>query len=239
MRARVVAVVLAVALASAGCGEPQMFTVPDLVGMVLPDAEEVADELGFELEASDASPRDRTIMSRGNWTVESQDPQAGREVEAGSTITVAVFNIRDVEDEAEPEDAAEEVEEAPEEVEEAPEEVEEAPEEVEEAPEEVQDTPAPESDVNAAIRATSAGLSVTSEDTWRGCRFDLNPGVIRSGYTTDVDLLPAGETILIEWGRLTNRDSERFNPQTLAPEALSISCDEGEEGQTGFGYYTF
>ena len=232
MRPRVVAAVLAVALASVGCGESQMVTVPDLIGMVLPDAEETADELGFELEASDAGPRDRTIMSRGNWTVESQDPQAGREVEAGSTITVAVFNIRDVEDEAGPEDAAEEVDEESEEVVGTPE-------EVEEAPEEVEDTPAIESDVNAAIRATSAGLSVTSEDSWRGCRFDLNPGVIRSGYTTDVEVLAAGETILIEWGRLTNRDSERFNPQTHAPEALSISCDEGEEGQTGFGYYTF
>lgn len=234
MRARVLAVVLTVALASTGCGDPQMVAAPDLIGMVLPDAEEAADEAGFDLEASDASPRDRAIMSRGNWTVESQDPAAGQEVEEGSTIQVAVVNVRDVEeeDEAEPEDP-------PEEVEDTPEEDEDTPEEVEDTPEEVEDTPTPQSDVNAAIRSTPAGLSVTSENTWRGCRFDLNPGVIRSGYTADVDVLPAGETILVEWGRLTNRDAERFNPVVLAPEALSISCDEGEDGQTGFGFYEF
>jgi hypothetical protein len=225
MRARLLAAALAVALASSGCDDPQMVAVPDLTGMVLPDAEGAADEVGFDLEASDASPRDRAIMSAGNWTVESQDPEAGQEVEEGSTIDVAVVNIRDLDDEAEPEGS--------------PEEIEEAPEEIEDAPEEVEDAPEPQSDVDAAIRSTAAGLSITSDDTWRGCRLDLNPGVVRSGFTADVDVLPAGETIIVEWGKLTNRDSERFNPTVLAPEALSISCDEGEDGQTGFGYYEF
>jgi beta-lactam-binding protein with PASTA domain len=70
--------------------------IPDLVGLVLTDADDVAEAAELDLRARDASPDDRAILSRGNWTVVSQEPSPGAVAEAGSTVQVTVRNERDV-----------------------------------------------------------------------------------------------------------------------------------------------
>lgn len=76
-------------------GETGQVTVPDLVGLVLSEAEDVADSVGLEVEASDASPDDRMILRKGNWTVASQEPAPGTEVASGAVVTVLVTNELD------------------------------------------------------------------------------------------------------------------------------------------------
>lgn len=80
---------------------------PDLVGLDLAAARDVADEVGLDLEEEDTTGEDRAVFSPGNWTVEAQSPAAGVEVEPGSTITVTIGNVRDEDEAAQPADEPE------------------------------------------------------------------------------------------------------------------------------------
>lgn len=76
-----------------GCGGSEPVAVPDLVGLPLNEARELADAL--ELDEHDASGQDRGVWSPSNWTVAEQNPAAGTSVEPGSTVVVQLVNHRD------------------------------------------------------------------------------------------------------------------------------------------------
>ena len=210
-------VVAAVLLA--GCDSSEPVAVPDLVGMALPEAREAADANDFELDEIDGSGRDRSICSPGNWTVDGQTPSAGSMADPGSSVTVQLINVRDVEDEAEDEEPEPDEQEPDE-----PEEVDE-PEPTEPVPTETRST-----SLEADIREGPQGLRIVTEEDVHDCNVDLNAGLIRSGYTSNLAMLTAGEPYTVPWGDLTNRDGERFDYQTHRPEMLTLSCTGPDGG---------
>lgn len=203
------AVTLAILVA---CSPGEPVAVPDLTGMPLPQARDAADEAGIQLEEVDASGQDRAVFSAGNWSVERQDPPAETEVERRSTVTVDIVNVRDIDDE--PEDvAADEPDQEPERVDQS------------------DDEPGhePSSTFEADVSARGDGLWIISEVDVHTCTVDVNSGIIRSGYTTDVYMMTAGEPMVIPWSDLTNRSGERFNYATTAPEMVTIDCYDEDD----------
>jgi hypothetical protein len=210
------AFVLAAAVLLAGCDSSEPVAVPDLVGMALPEAREAAEENRFELDEIDGSGRDRAIFSPGNWTVIEQTPAAGSMADRRSSVTVQLINVRDVEDEPEADEPEAE----------EPEQEEAEPDEVDEPePTETRST-----SLEADIREGPQGLRIVTEEDVHDCKVDLNAGLIRSGYTTNLAMLTAGEPYVVSWGDLTNRDGERFDYQTHRPEMLTLSCTGADGG---------
>jgi hypothetical protein len=216
--------VVAAAVLLAGCDSSEPVAVPDLVGMALPEARDAVEDSDFELDEVDGSGRDRSIFSPGNWTVDGQTPSAGSMAGPRSTVTVQLINVRDVEDEPE---ADEPEAEDPEQEEPEPEERDEVdePEPTEPVPTETRST-----SLEADIREGPQGLRIVTEEDVHDCKVDLNAGLIRSGYTTNLAMLTAGEPYTVPWGDLTNRDGERFDYQTHRPEMLTLSCTGPDGG---------
>lgn len=209
---------LATAVLLVACGgTPDPIAVPDLAGLTLDIARDTIGETDLEIEEVDASGQDRSIWSAGNWTVIGQDPAAGSEVEPGATVTVEVENVRDTEPEPTEEPDPEETTEAPEEATEEP------------TPDPEPTTEDPGTDLHAEVDAGPAGLTITTEADVHTCKVDLNGGLIRSGYTTELVMLTARESYTIPWGDLTDRDGTRFDYSSTAPKTVTIDCyDEGD-----------
>ncbi|WP_051571096.1 PASTA domain-containing protein [Cryptosporangium arvum] len=82
--------------AKAAAAAPGRLTVPNLVGVRLPDAEEKLTALGFgNPRVEDSSGRDRPVLSRANWVVRSQDPKPGASVAGSTTVTLRVSKPTD------------------------------------------------------------------------------------------------------------------------------------------------
>jgi hypothetical protein len=217
------AFVVAAAVLMAGCDSSEPVAVPDLVGMTLPEAREAAEDNDFELDEIDGSGRDRAIFSPGNWTVTEQTPSAGSMADARSSVTVQLINVRDVEDEPEADEPeAEEFEQEEPEPDE--------PDEVDEPESEPVPTETRSTSLEADIREGPQGLRIVTEEDVHDCKVDLNAGLIRSGYTTNLAMLTAGEPYVVPWGDLTNSDGERFDYQTHRPEMLTLSCTGPDGG---------
>jgi hypothetical protein len=93
---RVVCCLAGLALAAAACGgEVERLAVPDFVGMALDEARDGAEALDLELDEVDGSGSDRAVFSPANWTVETQDPTSGAEIEPGGVVIVSLANDRD------------------------------------------------------------------------------------------------------------------------------------------------
>jgi len=79
------------AAAAPASAAPGRVTVPGLVGVRLPDAEERLEALGLgDPHIVDATGRGRSVLSRQNWVVRAQEPPAGSRVAASTTITLRV-----------------------------------------------------------------------------------------------------------------------------------------------------
>jgi len=65
----------------------EVAAVPDLVGLDGETAQDQLEDAGFKVEF-DAG--DDFVVLAKNWTVDSQEPAAGSEVESGSTVTLVV-----------------------------------------------------------------------------------------------------------------------------------------------------
>ncbi|GAA3385055.1 hypothetical protein GCM10020369_17070 [Cryptosporangium minutisporangium] len=71
-------------------------TVPRLAGARLPDAERQLEALGFDdPRVVDATGRNRTVLSRQNWVVRTQEPAAGSRVAPSTEITLRVSKPTD------------------------------------------------------------------------------------------------------------------------------------------------
>jgi hypothetical protein len=218
---------LAATLALVGCSEPEPVAVPDLLGMQLDAAREIAED--FELEEVDASGTGRGVWSPSNWIVEEQDPSAGEPVEPGSTVTVQIVNVRDEDEQQEDED------ERPADAD--PEDADPEDEQPEAADPEDPPAERPDTDIEADVIAGSAGLTIRPERGWGDCRLNLNGGLIRSGYTARIAQLPAGEDTLVPYSELTDRDGRRFDDSATRPERFELDCREGDDAPHGFGYW--
>jgi hypothetical protein len=73
--------------------------VPQFIGLTLNDARTLAESLGFEdFEDEDASGDNRVVWRDANWTVVSQELEAGRTVDANQYVRVEVLKNGELED---------------------------------------------------------------------------------------------------------------------------------------------
>ena len=211
-------VALVAGLVLVGCdGEVEPVGVPDLAGLALVDAREMAEGLDLELDEVDGSGRDRSVFSPGNWSVVTQDPSAGTAVEPESVVVVNLENDRDQEPEPEPADEPA-VEPEP------------ADEPEDEPADEPDDEPQRSTSLEADVSGGAGGLRIVTEDDVTACRVNVNGGLIRSGFTTRIAGIAAGDPVVIPWGDLTNRDGERFDYARLRPETVTIDCEDPDGG---------
>lgn len=67
---------------------PKGAVLENFVGANLGDAQRALEELGLKHEAQ--SGDGKLVIDPSNWTVDGQEPKAGAEVEAGSTVKLTV-----------------------------------------------------------------------------------------------------------------------------------------------------
>lgn len=221
MKKIAIGIVGALVVLASGCGGSDPISVPDVVGMALPDARAAIDDAGFEIEEVDASGGNRSVWSTGNWSVVGQQPAAGSEAARGDTVTVRIENVRDAA-EPEPQETVPETEPTA-----APE-----PEPSPEPETEPEPTPTEEArstQLHADVAARPSGLSITTEVDVHTCSVNLNGGIIRPGYTASLVMLTAGEPYTIPWGDLTDRDGTRFDYSTTAPQTVTIDCYDEDD----------
>jgi hypothetical protein len=73
---------------------PQTFTMPDLVGKNLQDAQDALQALGsYLLDQQDASGKSRLQVDDSNWQVCTQEPAAGQEVSVAATVALASVKL--------------------------------------------------------------------------------------------------------------------------------------------------
>lgn len=189
-------------------------TVPDLVGLNLREARSVANDADVELDEIDMTGRDRSVFDPSNWIVESQDPPAGDDIATGNVVTVEMSNVNDADESAAETNADDgEPEAAPDT---------EADDEPDSEPERRSTT------LEADVSAGPAGLQIVAEDDVHTCNVNLNAGLIRAGYTSTIAMLTAGEPYVLPWSNLTDRNGERFDYVTHAPETVTIDCEDND-----------
>jgi beta-lactam-binding protein with PASTA domain len=69
--------------------------VPGVVGLTLDKATDQLEDLGFKVEAVDIIDG-KTIMSKKNWQVMSQDPSEGASAAKGSTVKLGVKSLEKI-----------------------------------------------------------------------------------------------------------------------------------------------
>ena len=70
-------------------------TVPGVVGQTLDKATDQLEDLGFKVESKDIVDG-KTIVSRKNWQVMSQDPAGGAQATKGSTVKLGVKSLEKI-----------------------------------------------------------------------------------------------------------------------------------------------
>jgi hypothetical protein len=73
----------------------EAIAVPGVVGLTLDKATDQLEDLGFKVEAVDIIDG-KTIMSKKNWQVMSQDPSEGASAAKGSTVKLGVKSLEKV-----------------------------------------------------------------------------------------------------------------------------------------------
>jgi hypothetical protein len=77
--------------ATSPSGGAEAGTVPDVVGMRLPDAEDALKSAGYgKVSHVDATGQGRRVIDSDNWVVRSQVPPAGTAVVPGTPVTLRV-----------------------------------------------------------------------------------------------------------------------------------------------------
>jgi hypothetical protein len=81
--------------------------------------------------------------------------------------------------------------------------------------------------LNARVHLDGMTLRLTNGDTvdWTGCDVEINPGVVRSGWSQRVPAVAAGEVVEGGLMAFTRGDGERFDPSTYAVQEVMVSCD--------------
>jgi hypothetical protein len=105
---KTLALVVLAGLMLTGCGGAQKaeqptaaaavvdaIAVPAVVGLTLDKATDQLEDLGFKVEAVDVIDG-KTIMSKQNWQVMSQDPTEGASAAKGSTVKLGVKSLEKI-----------------------------------------------------------------------------------------------------------------------------------------------
>lgn len=113
------------------------------------------------------------------------------------------------------------------------------------------DNKKPKSRKSSSIENTVTGLNVsmlfdgsqfiiTNHDNydWTNVEFELNGSTFSSGYLLRSARIRAGETYTVGALQFSKNDGTRFNPFSMKPQKLSISC-KTPGGKMGFYYGSF
>lgn len=78
--------------------------------------------------------------------------------------------------------------------------------------------------IAASVSFTGRQFIITNREDhdWANVRFELNPGLISSGYTLKVQLIEAGTTYTVGAMQFANLKGERFNPYQMKPQKFNI-----------------
>ena len=99
--------------------------------------------------------------------------------------------------------------------------------------------------IAASVSFTGTQFTITNHEDqdWVNVRFELNPGLISSGYTLKVQLIEAGTTYTVGAMQFANSKGERFNPYQMKPQKFNIvdflsvwPQQAGMEGLASFGW---
>lgn len=109
------------------------------------------------------------------------------------------------------------------------------------SPTEIQPSPTTQllsDNLDLTIRFSSLGIQITNNESLElsDCLLNLNPGLIRSGYTYQIKLISAGDTFPVLFDEFTKSDGTRFNYYDTKPKDLFIVCTD-TSGNSRDNYY--
>lgn len=81
--------------------------------------------------------------------------------------------------------------------------------------------------LQAHVRFTGTQFIISNNDDydWTNVKIEINSGVLRGGYEYKAQRLEAGHSYTIGAMQFTKGDGTRFNPITIKPKEVFISCD--------------
>lgn len=96
----------------------------------------------------------------------------------------------------------------------------------------------PDKELDADVKFSAVAFQITNneDDNWNDCKLELNPGIIRGGYTYKQALFSAKDVLVIPFREFTKGDGTRFSPYDTKAQNLSITCTV--DGKLRFGHYT-
>lgn len=79
-------------------------------------------------------------------------------------------------------------------------------------------------DIKASVSFTGTQFVITNRESkdWVNVRFEINPGLLSSGYTLKVRRIEAGTTYTVGALQFANSKGERFNPLLQKPKEFHI-----------------
>lgn len=91
-------------------------------------------------------------------------------------------------------------------------------------------------DLKASVRFTGTQFIITNNDSfdWKNVELEINPGLLKSGYKLKAGLISTGQTYTVGALQFAKPDGTRFNPFSIKPQSISISCDTPR----GKGFYS-
>jgi len=90
--------------------------------------------------------------------------------------------------------------------------------------------------LNAVVQFSGTQFIITNNDSfdWSNVELEINPGMLKSGYKLNAKLMSAGQTYTVGAMQFAKPDGTRFNPFSIKPQSISISCNT----QKGKGFYS-
>ena len=82
-------------------------------------------------------------------------------------------------------------------------------------------------DLKASVRFTGTQFIITNNDNfdWTNVKFEVNSGILKSGFVLRIDRLRSGETYTAGAMQFAKGDGTRFNPISLKTQNFYIWCD--------------
>jgi hypothetical protein len=89
--------------------------------------------------------------------------------------------------------------------------------------------------LDALVQRSATQIVVTNqgEERWTNCRVEINPGIVRGGWSQSVAVIEPGQRVEGGLFAFTRSGGERFNPGTHVVESVTVQCDT----PAGRGFY--
>lgn len=104
-------------------------------------------------------------------------------------------------------------------------------------------TPTPErkTELNVKVHFTGTQFVITNlEDVdCQNSMMEVNGGLFKGGYSLDGYILEAGQEYTVGAAQFTDKDGVRFNPFSIKPQNISISCRGNNKLTTASWYGEF